>query len=212
VDGREDVARGPGPAWFRASLVGAALLYYVALIDHPRAVSFLAPFAYFTQATELFPHADADVLEYHLEAWSCELQQWQPLDPRAYFPLHGDDKESRFQRIAHFYDEDPGKHGQTLRLVMHALDDYVLAHHAAIGDDDGVHGPIGGIHMFKTLTPIPSPGDEVARYEYRPLRAVPVPEQRELYHSPMSRRRALCAGRTPPPWDEDKAPAPEATP
>src|SRR5690348_14374383 len=94
------VARGPGPAWLRVTLAVLAALYFLALLKHPPQKSLLKPFAYFTESTKLFPDcaggpcAHPFALEYRLEGWSCSARVWQPLDPRPYFPMEADDKES----------------------------------------------------------------------------------------------------------------------
>ena len=191
----EDVARGPGPPWFRVALVLAALLYYLllSLIDHARKIVVPRPIAFFTQTTQLFASSDDNVIEYHLEAWSCDRNAWEPMDPRPYFRVHADDKESRFQRVMHFYEEDPGKKGHWMRPVMRAMERYLIEHHRDDGADDGVAGPIGGIHVFKTLAAIPEPGDDVPRYQYRPLAKIAERDQSELFHTPDSHREKQCA-------------------
>src|SRR5437899_2704568 len=135
------IATGPGPRWVRRTLAVLAIAYYIALLKHPPQKSFLRPIAFFTESTKLFPSADVFTLEFRLEAWSCPRHRWEPLDPRAYFPIEADDKESKFQRLAYFYvvlDTNPGQ----TRAVMHALDEWIAARHDTT--DDAVAGPIGG--------------------------------------------------------------------
>ena len=191
----DDVARGPGPWWWRLTLVGLAIVYYllISLVNHEPKVEAKLPRAitFFTQATQLFASSDRHVIEYHLEGWSCQMKAWEPLDPRPSFPVHAEDKESRFQRVAHFYEEDPGTHGAWIRPVMRALEKFLIERHVD-GADDGIVGPIGGIHVFKTLGPIPDPGDDIARYEYRPLARIAAADQTELYHTPESHRTKQC--------------------
>lgn len=158
------VARGPGPRGLRIALVVVALLYFLGLLKHPPQKSLLKPLAYFTECTKLFPEVDEYALEYRLEAWSCSARAWQPLDPRAYFPMEADDKESRFQRIGYFYNSN--------RTVMTALDEYIVAHHT--GADDGVTGTIGGIRIYSVHRPLPQLGDDVPRYVYEPIAPVPL--------------------------------------
>src|SRR5205823_7427999 len=109
-------------------LVGLALVYYFSLIRHPPDARWVRPAAFFTEATCLFPRSDTFAIEYRLEVWSCS-KQWQEIDFRPYFPIQPDDKESRFQRLAYFYDRN--------RPAMQALDNYISSGHAA-GIDDGV--------------------------------------------------------------------------
>ncbi len=189
-----EIARGPGPRWLRITLAVVAGIYLAALIKHPSSSGSLGSVAFFTEATKLFPEADNVALEYRLDAWSCDAHAWVPLDPRPYFPIEADDKESRFQRLGYFYGDRAG--GETRRTVMNALDDYVLAHHDAV--DDGVAGKIGGIKFFKVSRPLPAVGDEVARYVYRPL-SPPPPEAKltELFHTRASIRKQRCGAAVP---------------
>ena len=182
------VARGPGPPWFRYVLVGVAAVYYFSLLKQPS--ERFQPFSFFVQATKLFPEADDYALEYRLDAWSCDARAWVPLDPRPFFPLESDDKESRFQRFGYFY-ADRGKTDER-RLMLHALDDYIVARHGHV--DDGIAGAIGGIRMYKWRRPLPKPGDPVPRYVYRPLAPVPADEKAELFHTGSAARKARCKG------------------
>lgn len=198
-----DVAIGPGPRWFRITLASLAAIYLFALVKHPadhvmvkrepRLGWLLRPISFFTQATSLFPLADRVITEFRLEAWVCKTHKWEPLDPRPYFPIEADDKESRFQRLAYFYRKNA--------TVMGALDDFILKHHAADRADDGVDGPIGGIRLRRLGRPLPEIGDDVPRYHYDPLEPLgPVPpdDKRETTSTPsyVSQRKARCE--TPP--------------
>ena len=197
-----DVARAPLPVWLSVALPIVAVLYLVMLVFHqfrhnawPKALQ--APML-FIESTELFPTADRYATEFKLEGYSCREKAWQPMDPRPYFPMHGDDKESRFQRIVHFYDEDKKATGSKfLRPVMRALEHFILDGHGA-GADDGVAGPIGGIHIYQALTPIPAPGDDIARYEYRPLEPAPVDDEHraEVYRTPEAHLAQTCPNGT----------------
>jgi len=182
----EDVARGPGPAWLRATLAVLAGVYYVLLVKHPPPRGPLRSVAFFTECTCLFPTANDYRIEYRLDAWSCGAYGWRELDPRPFFPIEADDKESRFQRLGHFYQQD--------RSAMQALEAHILTHHPEV--TDGVDGPIGGIRLFKTIAPLPAPGQPVERYIYRPLELPADAKRRDLYWTPISERRARC-GRTP---------------
>lgn len=183
-----EIARGPGPQALRVALVVVAGLYYLALLKHPSQK--YQPFAYFTETTKLFTDADQIALEYHLDAWSCTEHAWVPLDPRPYFPIEADDKESRFQRLGYFYADRGSK--EERRTVLYALDDYIVGRHPTV--DDGVTGPIGGIRLVKVKRPLPEPGDHIDRYVYRPLAPVPADIGKELFHAPGSRRKERCLG------------------
>ena len=176
------VVQGPGPPWLRRALAVVATIYFVALVKHPPHVGPLHAIGFFTESTCLFPYAADYAIEYRLDAWSCPRVRWEPLDPRGYFPIEANDKESRFQRLGYFY--------QQSRPTMAALDAWISARHDTT--DDGLAGPIGGIRLYKWTRPIPAPGDPVDRYTYAPLAAVPADQRRDLYYTKGSERRTRC--------------------
>lgn len=178
-----DVARAPGPRWLRIALAGCALVYYFLLLRHPS--QRLEPLTFFTECTCLFPDADRYAIEFRLEGWSCGDAQWEPMDPRPYFPLEADDKESRFQRLGYFYNRS--------RTAMRALTSYILARHDGARDD--VPGAIGGIRLSRLQRELPPPGASVDRYIYRPT-APPLADDNleHLYWTPESERRQTCGG------------------
>ena len=194
-----DVATGPGPGWLRYVLVAVAILYFWGLgreslhklfgtpMDPPGKV--LRPFNFFVQASSLFPEADAYSIEARLEAWSCATTSWVPLDPRPYFQIETDDKESRLQRLSYFYPRYPED-----RVVMHALDDYIRDKHAT-GVDDGVTGTIGGIRLYKWERKIPEPGEPAIHYEFDPFAPVPANEHKDQFYTKLSDRKARCGTR-----------------
>lgn len=194
------VARGWAPdwlrPWLRAVLVVAAGIYYFCLLRSPS--HRWQPLAYFSECTKLFPEADTVALEYRLEGWSCAAGQWQPLDPRAYFSIEADDKESRLQRFGYFY-VDPragARYDPRAQRVMmlNALDDYIVGKHPDVAD--GIPGNLGGIRFSKWARPLPAPGDPVARYVFRPLEAPPADQTTELFATVASKRKQRC-GATP---------------
>ncbi len=180
----EPVAVGPGPRWFRRALVGLACAYFAALLHHPPDVAWVRPAGFFTEATCLFPRASAFAIEFRLEAWAC-TGRWEALDPRPYFPIQPDDKESRLQRLGYFYEHS--------REAMQSLDAYITAGHAA-GVSDGVAVPIGGIRLVKLVRPFPAAGAPVERYHYDPLAPAPADQRREMYYTPASERKRRCGG------------------
>lgn len=168
---RSEVARGPGPLWLRWLLVLGAVLYFIGLLvfspgwkSVPQRSS-VKPIAFFLEAAGLFPNAALISFEFRLEGWSCGRRRWERVDPRPYFPIEADNKESRFHRAVEFfhYKESPAVE----RIVMTALDDYIVAHHGDVAD--GFDGPIGGIRVYEVWRDLPPPGDDTARYAYRPL-------------------------------------------
>jgi hypothetical protein len=163
--------------------VGLAVLYYLALLHHPPESRWLRPLAFFTDATKLFPRASSYAIEYRLEVWPCG-RGWEPIDPRPYFPIRPDDKESRFQRLGYFY-----KHN---RAAMHALDAYISTGHAA-GVEDGVAGPIGGIRLFEVLRPLPNAGEPIERYHFDPFAPVPPEQRHDGYTTPETQRKRRCS-------------------
>jgi hypothetical protein len=168
--------------WVRRGLAIVAGLYFLALLKHPPQVSILRPIAFFTESTCLFPAASTYTIEYKLEAWSCGRHRWEPLDPRAYFPIEADDKESRFQRLGYFY--------QRNLTVLRSLDEWIDARHATTAD--AVEGPIGGLRLYKWIKLVPEPGAPVERYVYQPLTPAPTKERRELFYTKGNDRKARC--------------------
>lgn len=181
-----EIARGPGPQPVRIGLVVVAGLYLFALMKHPSQK--YQPFAYFTECTKLFPEADNVALEFHVDGWSCDQRAWVPLDPRPYFPIEADDKESRFQRLGYFYADRGSK--EERKTVLYALDEWFVARHPHV--DDSLPGTIGGIRLVKVRRQLPAIGDYVERYVYHPL-AVPAPDQtQELFRAPAKLRKERC--------------------
>ena len=177
------VAVGPGPRWFRLVLVGVAVVYFLGLVKHPPQWRGLRVAGFFTESTCLFPRANVFASDFRLSAWSCAAIHWKPLDPRAYFPIEADDKESRFQRFAFFY--------QKSRVGMHALEEWIEARHAIT--DDGLTGAIGGIKLDRWERPIPDPGSRIEPYVYRPLDVLPTEQLKRLYFTAGPERRERCA-------------------
>ena len=163
-------------------LAWLAALYLFALIKHPPAKRGLRIAALFTQTTCLFPNADVYAIDFRLEGWSCTRRRFEPVDPRAYFPIQADDKESRFQRFSYFYAHNAPS--------MQALEDWIVALH---GDrEDGLSGPIGGIRVSKWTHPIPEIGAAIEPYEYRPLDKVPEDQRKKLWWTQTAERNARC--------------------
>ncbi len=177
-----EVARGPGPMPVRIAVAVVAGLYLLALVLQPAQRGWRSPIAYFTTCTGLFPQADwvgsdeatkvPGAKEFRVEAWSCDRNRWEAFDPEPYFPIQADDKESRLPRMIHFYIE-LGASAADERATAHALEDFLFEHHDHDGADDGVPGKLGGIRLSRVATPFGAVGDNVPRYRYEPLAAVP---------------------------------------
>lgn len=182
------VAVGPGPRWWRRTLAVIGALYIIALVKHPPQWRGLHAIGFFTESTSLFPRANVFSMEYRLDAWSCSDLKWHPIDPRAYFPIQAEDKESRFQRLGYFY---TGRDAASTRVVMNALDQYIYDRHD--NRSDGFSGQIGGIRLSKWSKPIPPVGTEIARYEFTPLDPPPASETKDEYFTKNSVRRSRCA-------------------
>jgi hypothetical protein len=188
------VAIGWGPPWFRRASVFAAGLYLFELAFgsngwSPVSDSTLGPMRFFSQGACLFPEAADFAIEYRVEAWSCARQRFEALDYRPDFPMHANDKESRFYRVANFYHSN--------RKVMHALEAYLIQRHnerVARGDDVTPSGLIGGIRLLSLRIPFPPAGQKIERYRYRQLAEYPDSYRKEWYFTPVSRRVHPCTG------------------
>lgn len=178
----DPVARGIGPRPFRIGLAVLAIAYYAGLVKQPPQLPGLHAFTFFTEATALFPDASEYVIELRLELWSCDAKAWQLVDPRPFFPIEADSKESRFQRIGYFYGHN--------RDVMRALDAWIVARSPTI---DGSR--VGGIRVAKLARPVPAAGTSIARYEFRPLAPIDRTERRDLYFTKSKEREVRCNAR-----------------
>jgi hypothetical protein len=177
-----DVARGPGGKPVRIAVAALAGLYLLLLLVQPAHRGWRAPLAYFLECTQLFPLADwvgkseatkvPGAKELRVEAWSCDRDRWEAMDPRPYFPIQADDKESRLPRMVHFYIEESTTAADA-RTAAHALEQFLFSHHDSDGADDGVPGKLGGIRLQRVATPFGAVGDPVPRYHYDPFAPVP---------------------------------------
>ena len=185
----EPVATGWGPRGFRLALAVAAAAYYAMLFvasDCGLSERVPGPVRFFAQAACLFPEALETAIEYRAEVWSCRERKFVPFDPRPDFPIRAEDKESRFQRLGHFY--------RRIAPVMEALDAFLVERHNARAEPvDGVDGPIGGMRFLSLRMPIPAPGQPAARYVYDPL-GLPPPgsEQKPWFMTAGSTRAKRC--------------------
>lgn len=140
------------------------------------------PWLYFAQIAALFVTAAPKVIDYRAEAWSCSEKRWTELDVRPWFRIDADNKENRFQRALQFYRKN--------RLVMRALEDYVVRRHIASGG-----APIGGVRFSSLRLPYPAPGEHVVPFEHRALSSYTGDQKHDWYWTPRSRRIERCGQR-----------------
>jgi len=104
------VVAGWGPPWLRYILVTLGTLYVLFVwlrgVGHPDASAVPQPARYFTQIARLFTTAAVVTIDYRVEGWLCAEERFAEIDYRPHFPIHRDNKESRFHRVAHFHRYD----------------------------------------------------------------------------------------------------------
>jgi hypothetical protein len=187
------VGPGRGPGWSRGVLTALAALYLASLFLNgagsqvPRHL-LPATGLYFVQTTCLFPHAARMAIDYRLEGWSCDRGRFEELDVRPHFPIHADDKESRFQRVGFFH--------RRSRPVMQALEAYVLEGEVARRPER----PVGGIRLSSVRIPLPEVGEPVPRWTRRPLEAHPPDQVRHWYYTPRATRSLRCGNEGEGAW------------
>jgi hypothetical protein len=142
---------------------------------------------FFAQCSCLFPKAADFSIDYRAEGFRCSDKRWVEIDPRPFFPIDRDEKESRFQRTLHFYKDD--------RPTMQALEDFLIKNQneTVLGGGSPLGGgPIGGVRFLSLRIPIGQPGEALERYAHKPLLEYSENEQHEWYHTPQSRREERC--------------------
>ena len=130
-----------------------------------------APLRFFTQVAELFPRAADDVIEWHVKGFRCDVRQFDEIDVRPFFPIHRDDKESRFYRTMFFYYRE--------RPVLAALDDYITREHNRQHPDER----IGGVMLLSLRIPLPALGAKGERYHWHPIAEAPATLTRRYWHT-----------------------------
>lgn len=145
------------------------------------------PLRFFVQEAELFPHAARDVIEWRAEAWRCDLDRFEELDVRPFFPIRRDDKESRFYRAMFFHYRQ--------RKVLEAMDAYLVREQNRAHPDQ----PIGGVMLLSLRVPIPPAGTPSPRYRRLPLVEYPPEVQRKYWYvTGKTEREQRCAERKAP--------------
>ena len=168
-----EVARSPGPPWLRLALGIVGALYIAAVFMEGAGGARLdkivpRPLLFFAQIAALFPRAATHHIEYRAEGLPCDGPAFE-VDVRPHFPIHSDDKESRFDRALHFYRND--------RSTMEALETYVMDRYNAREPNK-----LGGMLFLSLRVPIPAPGSAFPRYERAPLADFPK-EQRKVWYA-----------------------------
>jgi hypothetical protein len=161
------------------------------------------PWLYFAQVAALFVNASPKVIDYRAEGWSCSERRWTEIDMRPHFRIDADNKENRFQRALQFYRKN--------RMVMQALDDFVVKQHNLSG------AAIGGVRFSSLRLDYPRPGEHVSPYEHRPLSTYSGEQRKDWYWTPKPRRVQRCGhpdagGDGAKDDDADRGRAPEGEP
>jgi len=141
------------------------------------------PVLFFCQIAALFPRAATYRIEYRAEGLPCQGPAFE-VDVRPFFPIHADDKESRFDRALHFYRND--------RPTMEALESYVMDRYNL-----REQVKIGGMLFLSLRIPIPAPGSAFPRYERAPLAGFPKEQRKVWYATARDVVNRRCGGGDP---------------
>jgi hypothetical protein len=184
----DDIAQAWGPPWLRSISIALAVLYLASVWGD--AVTNRIPTRWlpavtrpFVQSAGLFPHSAEAVIEWRVLGYRCSVGKFEELDVRPYFPIHADDKESRFDRALFFYHTNP--------RVLGALDHYI-SREASKPDADGRVDRIGGVILFSLRLPIPELGATPERYERKPLSTYAHDEKKYWYTTSTADRERRC--------------------
>jgi hypothetical protein len=137
---------------------------------------------FFIQVAELFPRAATDAIEWRARGWRCDLGRFEEIDVRPFFPIHRDDKESRFHRAMFFYARQP--------KVLEALNAYITTEQNRLHPD----ARIGGVMLLSLRIPIPPLGMPGPRHERLPISEYPPSVTRRYwYTASVDARTGRCA-------------------
>jgi hypothetical protein len=166
------VAASPGSPFLRLALTIVSALYIAGVFiegagGHLDRLVY-RPVLFFCQIAALFPQGATHRIEYRAEGLPCRGPAIE-VDVRPFFPIHADDKESRFDRALHFYRSD--------RPTLEALESYVRS-----GYNTAASEKIAGVVFLSLRVPIPAPGTAFPRYERAPLADFPK-EQRKVWYA-----------------------------
>lgn len=135
------------------------------------------PMRFFLQEAALFPDAARDSIEYRAEGWRCDVERFEEIDVRSFFPIQRDDKESRFYRAMFFH--------RRQRPVLEALDQFIVAQQNHAHPE----ARIGGVMLLSLRIPIPPPGTPEGRYQRLPLTDYPQEVERKYWYVTSSKER-----------------------
>ena len=97
---RAPIARGSGPPWLRMGSRCSRRMYFFSLIKRPAADQAAASGRVLHRVRRACsPTRTCTRPSSGSRRGRATRKRWEPLDPRAYFPIEADDKESRFQRV-----------------------------------------------------------------------------------------------------------------
>jgi hypothetical protein len=168
------VKDSPGPPWLRRILVVLGGLYVAAVLCEAVGIQLhllvYRPVLYFCQIAKLFPGATRYVFEHRAQGTTCNGREVE-IDVRHFFPIHANDKESRFDRAIFFYRTD--------RPTMQALEGYIRREY-----NKSELEKVAGVTLTRVEIPIPLPGSAFARFERKPLSDYPESQRQVFYHTP----------------------------
>jgi hypothetical protein len=180
-------ARSWARPWLRWVAGGAGAAYIVALWLEAVGAHWVdrvlpSPIRLFVQVAALFPNALPEAIEWRARGWRCDLERYEELDVRPFFPIRRDDKENRFDR-AMFFHHRQGR-------VLEALDAYLTTAQNLLHPD----ARIGGVMLLSLRVPIPPPGRPGPRHERLSIASYPPSVSRQYWYTTgVDARRQRCA-------------------
>ncbi len=181
-ESRSELALAPGPPALRRALLALGGAYIAATFLEGVGAQLhrlvWRPLLFFCQIAALFPTAATHSIEYRAQGYACSNRVLE-VDVRPFFPIHADDKESRFDRAMFFYRTD--------RPTMEALEAYVLREYNRTEPDK-----LGGVVFLSLRIPVPKPGSPFPRYERKPLADYPSEQRKVWYFTPHDTVQRRC--------------------
>jgi hypothetical protein len=168
------VEYGAGSLRVRRTLVVLGALYILAVFCEGSTLRDLQlnrllyrPVLFFCQIAALFPNADIVDNEFRAEGFTCNGRVVE-IDVRPFFPIHAEDKESRFDRAMYFYRND--------RTSLEAVEAYLIRERNKVEPEK-----IGGVRFVNLRVPIPPVGSPPLYYSYKDLSAFPKDQRKVMY-------------------------------